>query len=118
MKNWSDCSKAYLANRQQLKQIFLLIDSRHGIKLKDDEMLRYLEENKLKYQLILTKTDVAKKIPVLDVSNLFHCDPLVLKTSSETYQGVDELRAKIFEHANFDMLNWRQKVKKNVVYFL
>lgn len=118
MKQWSTTSKTYLKERKQLKMIFLLLDSRHGIKLKDDEMLNYLETNQLNYQIILTKVDLAHKIKIGDLSHLKYLKYDPLETSSETLYNIDRLRERIFEYANFDEMKWRREVKQNVVYHL
>lgn len=118
VKQWGETSKEYLKNRKQLKMIFLLLDSRHGIKLKDDEMLNYLESCQLKYQIILTKVDLARENKIGDLSKFKYLKYEPLETSSEKGIGIMKLRERIYEYSNFDEMKWRKEVKQNVVYYL
>jgi GTP-binding protein len=86
----------------------VLIDSRHGIKAKDEEVLSLLDKAAVSYQIVLTKTD---KIKVAGVPRLVSetlekikkrpaAFPFVLATSSEKMEGLDDLRAAIVLAAN------------------
>lgn len=44
VENWIKVTRRYLKERKSLKCIYVLIDSRHGLKTKDLEMLNFLEE--------------------------------------------------------------------------
>ncbi|OQX94214.1 MAG: hypothetical protein B6I23_01965 [Rickettsiaceae bacterium 4572_127] len=59
--SWQGVMKDYLRGRTVLKQVFLLIDSRHGIKKVDSEMMKMLDECAITYQIILTKIDKISK---------------------------------------------------------
>ena len=59
-KSWDDLIKQYLRGRVSLKCVFLLIDSRHGLKESDREMMKMLDETAVAYRIILTKADKLK----------------------------------------------------------
>lgn len=57
VKQWQKMIFAYLQGRVNLKRVFLLIDSRHGIKKVDREIMEMLDKAAVTYQIILTKSD-------------------------------------------------------------
>ncbi len=103
VKKWQNLLKAYLRGRPGLIRCFVLIDARHGVKQSDEPILAMLDASAVTYQMVLTKIDkikaaelekviaetaaIAKKHPA--------AFPVVLPTSSETGQGMEELRAEI-----------------------
>lgn len=100
---WTQLVKNYLSGRANLRRVFLLIDSRHGIKPGDKEIMTMLDQTAVNYQLVLTKID---KLRVADREKIHYrvqkdamahpaCHPLVLVTSSEKGWGLSELRAEI-----------------------
>lgn len=100
---WTKLVFDYLKGRVTLKRVYVLIDSRHGIKAKDDEVLGLLDKAAVSYQIVLTKTDKIKVagVPRLIAETLEKIKkrpaafPAVLATSSEKGEGLDELRAAI-----------------------
>ncbi|MCH9806997.1 MAG: ribosome biogenesis GTP-binding protein YihA/YsxC [Alphaproteobacteria bacterium] len=97
---WTTLVKDYLRGRPTLKRVFLLIDSRHGIKPVDLEIMEMLDISAVSYQAVLTKTD---KIKVPKVTALLEATaktlskhpaayPEVLAVSSLKNQGLSELR--------------------------
>ena len=50
--------RTYFKNRRTLKRVLILLDARHGIKLKDEELFRLLDEFDVPYQVVITKTDL------------------------------------------------------------
>jgi len=100
---WTGLVKDYLRGRPTLKRVFLLIDSRHGIKPIDTEIMEMLDTAAVSYQVVLTKAD---KINPYQLSALSQATadalkkhpaafPQVLATSSEKGEGLPELRATI-----------------------
>ena len=100
---WTGLVKNYLKGRATLARVFLLIDARHGVKTIDIEIMQLLDAAAVTYQLVLTKAD---KIPpralaavlaaaVEEAGRHGAAFPAVLATSSETGDGVPELRAAI-----------------------
>lgn len=100
---WTKLVFDYLRGRATLKRVYVLIDSRHGIKKNDDEVLSLLDKAAVSYQIVLTKTDKIKAagVPRLIAETLEKIKkhpaafPEVLSTSSEKGDGLEELRAAI-----------------------
>ncbi|WP_245460301.1 ribosome biogenesis GTP-binding protein YihA/YsxC [Mesorhizobium sp. M1B.F.Ca.ET.045.04.1.1] len=105
---WTKLIFEYLQGRVTLKRVYVLIDARHGIKAKDEEVLSLLDKAAVSYQVVLTKTDKIKAagVPKLVEETLGKIKkrpaafPAVLATSSEKAEGLDELRAAIALVAN------------------
>ena len=109
VKKWQKMLFAYLQGRVNLKRVFLLIDSRHGIKKVDAEIMDMLDKAAVNYQIVLTKADkisakelekiVSKTKESIKEHPAAHVDLLV--TSSEKKYGIDELRAEIAKLVNY-----------------
>ncbi len=100
---WTKLVFDYLRGRSTLKRVYVLIDSRHGIKKNDEEVFALLDKAAVSYQIVLTKTDKIKDVGVprlveetrLKIAKRPAAFPYVLSTSSEKSQGLDELRRAI-----------------------
>ena len=100
---WTKLTRAFLFGRASLRRVFLLIDSRHGMKDTDLELMGMLDETAVTYQIILTKIDKLKKGELEKVlaktqktiSKRPAAFPEVICSSSEKKNGLDELRAEI-----------------------
>lgn len=100
---WTKLVFDYLRGRATLKRVYVLIDSRHGIKKNDEEVLALLDKAAVSYQIVLTKADKIKAagVPGLVAETLEKIRtrpaafPEVLSTSSEKGNGLDELRGAI-----------------------
>ncbi len=100
---WTKLTRQFLFGRASLRRVFLLIDSRHGIKDSDLELMGMLDETAVTYQLILTKVDKLKKGELEKVLSKTQkaiakrpaAFPEIICTSSEKKRGLDELRAEI-----------------------
>jgi GTP-binding protein len=100
---WTKLVFDYLRGRSTLKRVYVLIDSRHGIKKNDDEVFSLLDKAAVSYQIVLTKTDKIKEagVPRLISETLQKISkhpaayPDVLATSSEKGRGLEELRSAI-----------------------
>ncbi len=57
VKGWTELIHDYLRGRPQLKRVMLLIDSRHGLKSSDNEIMTMLDKAAVSYQAVLTKAD-------------------------------------------------------------
>ena len=62
VEKWQRLLKQYLSGRQSLRRAFVLIDSRHGIKMVDEQILSLLDSAAVTFQVILTKADKIKEI--------------------------------------------------------
>ncbi|MBE6463231.1 MAG: YihA family ribosome biogenesis GTP-binding protein [Alphaproteobacteria bacterium] len=104
VKNWQNLINTYLVGRANLRRVFVLIDSRHGIKKIDEEIMDMLDKAAVTYQIVLTKTDkISEKElnKILDDTNKKiekHTAAYVsiIATSSEKNLGLDKLKAEVF----------------------
>ena len=100
---WTKLVFDYLRGRSTLKRVYVLIDSRHGIKKNDEEVFALLDKAAVSYQIVLTKTDKIKDAGVprmveetrQKIVKRPAAYPEVLWTSSEKGRGLDELRSAI-----------------------
>jgi GTP-binding protein len=100
---WTKLVFDYLRGRSTLKRVYVLIDSRHGIKKNDEEVFALLDKAAVSYQIVLTKTDKIKDAGVprlieetrLKIVKRPAAYPEVLATSSEKSRGLEELRGAI-----------------------
>jgi GTP-binding protein len=102
---WTKLVFDYLRGRATLKRVYVLIDSRHGIKKNDEDVLDLLDKAAVSYQIVLTKTDKIKEagVPRLisetaeKIRKRPAAFPQLIATSSEKGKGLDELRQAILE---------------------
>ncbi len=105
VSNWTGLIFDYLRGRVNLKRVFVLIDSRHGLKDTDIKMMEELDKAAVTYQLVLTKVDKIKAAELEALINKIQitikkhpaCYPKILNTSSVKKTGIDELRKIIAE---------------------
>ena len=107
VEQWKRLVRDFLRGRVSLKRALVLIDSRHGVKTVDIEMMRMLDEAAVGYRLVLTKADkikaseLAAVLAATEVEARKHSAafPQVLVTSSEKGMGIAELRAAVLADA-------------------
>ena len=100
---WTELIRAYLRGRPTLARVFLLIDSRHGLKPPDQTIMRLLDEAAVTYQAVLTKVDKIKEHELEAVASRLRealqshaaAYPDIIATSSEKATGIAELRAVV-----------------------
>jgi GTP-binding protein len=103
VRKWKHLVNDYLRGRPNLKRVLLLIDSRHGLKPVDREVMEMLDKAAVSYQLVLTKGDKLKPTALDAVHAKVAEDarkhpaahPDILPTSSEKGHGIPELRAAV-----------------------
>lgn len=108
VKEWTKMLRSYLKGRSSLQRAFVLIDSRHGLKDSDKDMLDMLDEAAVSYAIILTKSDKVKSNEIKSLKDdlskklLKHpaAYPFPFETSSHKGDGIAELRAFIASLAN------------------
>lgn len=101
--NWTGVMHDYLRGRPTLARVFVLVDGRHGIKTIDREMFDILDKAAVSYQIVLTKKDEVKvsardAVAAATLSELrkqVAAYPELLFTSSESGEGIAELRAAV-----------------------
>lgn len=100
---WNIATKDFLRGRATLKRAFVLIDSRHGVKPNDLEVLSMLDSAALSYQIVLTKVDKLKKGELDTVISATQevlkkrpaAHPDILPVSSHEQIGIGRLRDEI-----------------------
>ena len=105
VKQWRFLVNDYLRGRAVLKRTLVLIDSRHGIKDVDREVMKMLDEAAVSYRLVLTKADKIKASELAAVTERTIAEarqhpaahPDIIATSSEKGMGIAELRAAVIE---------------------
>ncbi|RJT22751.1 YihA family ribosome biogenesis GTP-binding protein [Chakrabartia godavariana] len=105
VKKWRFLVNDYLRGRQVLKRALVLIDSRHGIKDVDKDVMDMLDAAAVSYRLVLTKADKIKASALTEVMQKTAeearkrpaAHPDIIPTSSEKGMGLPELRAAILE---------------------
>ena len=103
VEKWQRLLRQYLSGRQTLRRAFVLIDSRHGVKKVDEEILSLLDSAAVTFQVVMTKADKVKeaeRAKVLDqvrsaLSEHPAAFPELIVTSSEKGWGIPSLRAII-----------------------
>jgi GTP-binding protein len=104
-KKWRHLINDYLRGRQALKRVLVLVDSRHGLKDIDEDLMRMLDAAAVSYHLVLTKID---KIKASDLEAMQAATgaaaakhpaahPEIITTSSETGYGIERLRQALIE---------------------
>jgi len=107
VKRWRFLVNDYLRGRGVLKRALVLVDSRHGLKDVDREMMRMLDDAAVSYHLVLTKGDKVKPAALgaiyetimVEAAKHPAAHPAIFTTSSETGSGIAELRTAILEAA-------------------
>jgi GTP-binding protein len=106
-RKWRHLVNDYLRGRQVLKRTLLLVDSRHGLKDVDREIMKMLDDAAVSYRLVLTKADKIKASELGEVEARTAeearkhpaAHPEIIATSSEKGLGMDALRAAVLEAA-------------------
>ncbi len=105
VQKWRYLVNDYLRGRVVLKRAFLLIDSRHGVKPVDHEIMEMLDAAAVSYRIVLTKTDKIKASELAAVEESTMAElrkhsaayPLISATSAEKRGGIDGLREAVLE---------------------
>ena len=107
VRRWRHLVNDYLRGRSVLKRALVLVDSRHGLKEVDRDVMRMLDDAAVSYHLVLTKGDKVKpsalgalyEATMIDAAKHPAAHPRIFTTSSETGSGIAELRTAILEAA-------------------
>ncbi len=98
---WDELIFAYLRGRQALRCVLLLIDSRHGLKDVDRELMKMMDKAAVSYRIILTKADkgedvekISKEI-ALELKQFAAAHPEILATSAQEKKGILEVQEAI-----------------------
>ena len=101
--DWGALVQDYLRGRANLARVYVLVDSRHGFKPVDTAIMDLLDKCAMSYQIVLTKIDQlrvgeAEQRSQETLAALVRrpaAYPEVLLTSSDSGEGVAEMRAAI-----------------------
>uniref|UniRef100_UPI0031B6F504 ribosome biogenesis GTP-binding protein YihA/YsxC n=1 Tax=Hyphobacterium sp. WM6 TaxID=3140243 RepID=UPI0031B6F504 len=99
-ERWTRLTSDFLRGRPNLKRVFLLIDSRHGLKASDEAVMKDFDIAAVSYQIVLTKIDKLKpdEIEAVVAATAKKIEkrpaafPVIIATSSSKGDGIDELR--------------------------
>jgi GTP-binding protein len=105
VQQWRYLINDYLRGRVVLKRVFVLIDSRHGIKEVDHDIMSMLDSAAISYRIVLTKTDKIKASDLAAVETDTMAKlrkhvaayPDLSVTSAEKRSGIEELRTAVLE---------------------
>lgn len=100
---WQALLKQFLSGRATLRRAFVLIDTRHGVKAVDEEIMVLLDRAAVTFQVVMTKADkvnratregnIAQSMAALQKHPAAY--PEIVVTSSEKGEGIETLRAII-----------------------
>jgi GTP-binding protein len=107
VRRWRYLVNDYLRGRAVLKRALVLVDSRHGLKDVDREIMAMLDDAAVGYHLVMTKEDKVKasalgaiyEATMVEAAKHPAAHPSIFTTSSETGSGIAELRTAIVEAA-------------------
>jgi GTP-binding protein len=107
VEKWKALVNTYLRGRQALNRTLVLVDSRHGVKPVDLEMMKMLDDAAVGYRIVLTKADKIKASELEKVRAATEAEarkhpaafPEIHVTSSEKKMGIDTLRAAVLADA-------------------
>ena len=105
VKKWRFLVNDYLRGRAVLKRALVLIDSRHGPKEIDVEIMKMLDDAAVSYHIVLTKADKIKASDLAEVDDRTAAEarkhpaahPEIVETSAEGGLGIDRLRRVVLE---------------------
>jgi GTP-binding protein len=106
-RRWRNLVNGFLKGRTALARALVLVDSRHGLKDVDREMMRMLDDAAVSYHIVLTKGDKVRpsalgamyEATMIEAARHPAAHPTIFTTSSETGTGIAELRTAILEAA-------------------
>src|SRR5712691_1951697 len=100
---WTRLVQHYLRGRASLRRVYLLIDSRHGIKEPDRPIMQLCDASGLSYQVVLTKVDklgltaraATAEAVAAELVRHSAAHPEIHLTSAEEGLGIAALRATV-----------------------
>lgn len=107
INQWNNLIQLYLKGRPTLSRVYVLVDSRHGLKENDLEMMRMLDTAAVSYRIVLTKIDKISQTSLNALQKKLEDQlkghpaafPYISLTSSEKKLGIEDLRAEIAQCA-------------------
>ena len=105
-ERWSGLIEGYLSSDRDIRLVFMLVDMRHAPTKDDIQMIDYLIDTEMPFVLVLTKADKLNKTERAKRFEAFkHEIPCFedihsIPFSSQTFEGVEELRQIVDEIAD------------------
>ncbi|MBR3283093.1 MAG: YihA family ribosome biogenesis GTP-binding protein [Ruminococcus sp.] len=105
-ERWAGLIEGYLSSDRDIRLVFMLVDMRHAPTKDDIHMINYLIDTEMPFVLVLTKADKLNKTERAKRMEAFRdeipCfeDIHTIPFSSQTFEGVDELREIVEEIAD------------------
>lgn len=105
VRRWRYLINDFLRGRAALKRAMLLVDTRHGLKDVDRDVMKMLDDAAVSYHVVLTKSDKVKAGELAETQERVADEarkhpaahPTMLTTSSEKASGIDTLRSAVLE---------------------
>lgn len=105
VRQWRYLINDFLRGRTALKRAMLLVDTRHGLKDVDRDVMTMLDEAAVSYHVVLTKADKVKASELAEVQAHVADEarkhpaahPTMLTTSSEKGFGIGALRDAVMD---------------------
>ena len=116
---WNRLLEQYLRGRPNLRRVFVLVDSRHGLKANDLAMMDDFDRTAVSYQVVLTKSDKISRTALAAVtektqnalSKRVAAHPEIIATSSEKVLGIDDVRGAIASLVELDALGYNREMQ-------
>ena len=116
---WNRLLEQYLRGRPNLRRVFVLVDSRHGLKANDLAMMDDFDRSAVSYQVVLTKSDKISRTALAAViektqnalSKRVAAHPEIIATSSEKVLGIDDVRGAIASLVELDALGYNREMQ-------
>ena len=105
-ERWAGLIEGYLSSDRDIRLVFMLVDMRHAPTKDDIHMINYLIDTEMPFVLVLTKADKlnkterAKRMEALKDEIPCFEDIHSIPFSSQTFEGVEELRAIVEDIAD------------------
>jgi GTP-binding protein len=104
---WSPLIRGYLQMRAELARVYVLVDSRHGLKSGDEGILDVLSQAAVSHQVVLTKCDQISQTDLIQCGDIIKAAiakrpaafPDLIATSARRGEGIERLRAAIAQLA-------------------
>ena len=105
-ERWAGLIEGYLSSDRDIRLVFMLVDMRHAPTKDDIHMINYLIDTEMPFVLVLTKADKLNKTERAKRMEAFKdeipCfeDIHSIPVSSQTFEGVEELRTIVEDIAD------------------
>ncbi|KAI5067197.1 hypothetical protein GOP47_0017725 [Adiantum capillus-veneris] len=109
---WEEFVKEFVTTRAGLKRVYILVDAKWGLKLKDEELVQLMEKMGTKYQIVLTKSDIVTPVDlgrratqILEIFKGNKCLMLpMIMVSSKTGEGLEFFRGNVAKLARASLI--------------